>query len=360
MIIEMITDNWKIAEDFVAGTLPEAELNALNTRLETDPLFSVEFYDCVNMLRSLQDSGKHKQFKNLLVNIQKTEKKENASSWKVRTIPLRTHYYRTAAIAAGMALVTTLSVFSIVNNNEKRRSSQYSLLKRELETIKRSQNALIKNINEKQNSPVAQANYSGTGFALSNDGYFITNYHVTEGADSVYIQNRDGEYFKASLVAIDAQSDLAILKVDNKHFRFGKTDVPYIFAPSKKQIGTKIFTLGYPQDEIVYNEGYISAKNGYEGDSIQYRLEVPANPGQSGSPVMDANGNVVAIISGKESETEGTTFAVGTKAINNLVNSLPKSAKLSLPKNNKLNHLTREQQIEKMEYYTCSVKVYKK
>ena len=57
-------------------------------------------------------------------------------------------------------------------------------------------------------------------------------------------------------------------------------DVPYAFSKSKINIGSSIFTLGYPNEEIVYKEGYISGKNGFEGDTMQYRLEMMAQPGQ--------------------------------------------------------------------------------
>jgi S1-C subfamily serine protease len=362
MVIEMTRDfnNWELAEAYVSGRIPEAEVSALKDRLQTDPVFAADFQECINMLRSLADSSKQKQFRNLLVNIHQEEGVETKPSWKVRTIPLKTHYIRTGAIAAGIALLTTLSTFWIVTHNEKKRSSQYSLLRRELETIKRSQNALIRNINVTQSKPVAPANYSGTGFAITNDGYFVTNYHVTEGADSVYIQNKDGEYFKAHIVSFDAKADVAVLKVEHKNFRFGKSEVPYTFASHKKTLGAQIYTLGYPQDEIVYNEGYISANNGFQGDSMQYRLELPASPGQSGAPVLDANGNIIGIVTGKESESEGTTYAVSSKAVYELIQSLPKDQNIRLPKSNKLAKLSRDQQIEKLEYYTCSVKVYKK
>jgi len=352
--------NWQLAEAFVAGSLPEAELLALNTRLETDPVFASEFFECVDTLRTISESSKQKQFRNMLVSIHQGETvADSPSAWKVRTIPLRTHYLRTGAVAAGIALLTTLSTFWIVSHNEKKRSSQYSLLKRELETIKRSQSAIIRNINEPQPvAPVAPANFSGTGFAISNDGYFVTNYHVTEGADSVYILNKNGEYFKAHIVTFDEKNDVAILKVEQKDFRFAKGEVPYTFASTKKTLGAKVFTLGYPQDEIVYNEGYISSKNGFLGDSMQYRLEMPAVPGQSGAPVVDNNGNIIALITGKESETSGTTYAVSTKAIHKLITG--SDLKLKLPRSNKLSRLSREQQVEKIESFTYSVKVYKR
>ncbi len=348
---------WNLAERYVEGTLPEADTEVLYKRLSEDQPFAVEFNECVNLLRSLDGSGKQARFKSMLGDIHSDMTKKEAAP---RTIPIRTHYLRTAAIAAGIALFTSLATFWVIEHNNKKIASQYSLLRRDLETYKRSQNQIINNIKSQKAAPAAQVRYTGTGFAISNDGYIVTNYHVTEGADSIYIQDNDGQYLKTHLVSFDEQSDVALLKVDDKSFRFGKGDVPYTFEPSKRKLGTKVFTLGYPQEEVVYNQGYISSKNGYNGDSLQYRLQIPANPGQSGAPVVDERGEIVAIITGKESETEGTTYAVNAKAVIDLVRNLPKENNVRLPKVNRLGKLTREQQIEKLETYTCSIKVYKK
>jgi serine protease Do len=357
----MITDNniWSLAEAYVAGSLPASEAGALQRRLETDPAFATEFNECTNLLQSLNGSGSQARFKTMLANIHGDMEGNKATP--SRTIPLRTHYLRTAGIAAGIALLTSLTTFWAIQHNNKKIASQYSLLRRDLETYKRSQTQVINSIkNPKTAAPVAEARYTGTGFAISNDGYIVTNYHVTEGADSIYIQNHDGQYLKTNLISFDEKSDVAILKVEDKGFRFAKGDVPYTFETSKRKLGTRVFTLGFPQDEVVYNQGYISSKNGYNGDSMQYRLQIPANPGQSGAPVVGENGEIVAIITGKESETEGTTYAVNAKAVTDLIHSLPKENNIHLPKTNKLAKLTREQQIEKLEVYTCSIKVYKK
>lgn len=346
-------NTWLLAERYVNGSIPAEELVGLHKRLEEDAPFALEFQEHVNLILSLEGSGKQKRFRNLVSSIQNESR---ALSRKIRTIPLKQHYIRTAAVAAGIALLTTLSTVFVVNNSEKKRTSQYSLLKREMETIKRSQNALLQSVNNKP--AVAAANYSGTGFALTNDGYIVTNYHVTEGADSVYIQNKAGEYYRAKVVAVDPKSDVAILKVDSKNFKFGKTDVPYTFAATKRNIGSRVYTLGFPQDDIVYNEGYISSRNGFMGDSMQYSLELPANPGQSGAPVVDASGNVIGIVTGKETETEGRTYAVSTKAIYDLLSGM--DADIDMPKVNKLGKMSREEQLLKLQNYTCSVKVFKK
>ena len=351
---------WELAEAWIDGRMNAADRQLLEERKHIDPVFAAEFQEAVNMLQSLQGSGEHKRFKTALAQAQKAASLQQEHTIVPKTISLVRNHWRTAAIAASIAIITSLATFSITRHNDKKIASQYSLLRRDLETYKRSQNKLIKDIKEQSTvTPQLEARYTGTGFALTNDGYLVTSYHVIAGADSVYIQNRDGNYYKTHVVAFNEANDVAVLKVEDKKFKFGKQDIPYTIAKSKKKLGARVFTLGFPQDEIVYNEGYISAKNGYNGDSSQYRLDIPAGPGQSGSPVADASGNIIGIITGKESENEAT-YAVASEAIIDLLNSIPEKNKIRLNSYSRLGKLGREQQIEKMEYYTLAIKVYKK
>jgi serine protease Do len=352
----MSTDNhiWILAEAYVSGSLAGTEYDTLQNRIATDPIFAAAFNESVNLLRSLKGAGDQVRFRNMLHEIHSGQ----AENKNTRTIPLRKHYLRTASVAAGIAVLTSFITYWGFNTTNKKSISQYSVLRRDIENIKRSQNELIQNINKKNTPPPpSPVKYTGTGFAITNEGYLATNYHVTDGADSIYIQNHEGDYFKASVVAYDPQTDIAILKVDDENFRFGKGDVPYTFSGSKAGLGARVYTLGFPEDEIIYNEGYISAKNGFENDSMQYRLELPADPGQSGAPVLDTHGNVLAIVTARGSQSEGNTYAVSSRALLQLLHKL---TDVHLSKTNKLSSLSREQQIGKLEYYTCSVKVYKK
>jgi serine protease Do len=363
----MSIDNyiWQMAESYCAGNMTEQQVLELEKRQQENPAFAADFQESVNLILSLQNSGRQTKFRSMLQDIaadteQKTEK-------TTRTIPLKTHYWRTAAVAAGMALVTSIGSVLVYHQTDHAAKSSITQLSKkldnELQTIKTNQHQLnqkIDKINANQPAPgPGPGNMSGTGFAITNDGYIATNYHVAKEADSLYIQTHDGSYHKAFIVAFDDKTDVAILQVQDKNFRFSKTDVPYTFATSKVGLGARVFTLGFPGDEIVYSEGYISSKNGLHGDSAQYRLELPAAPGQSGAPIVDANGDILGLVTSKETATEGTTYAVSSKAVLQLVHSMAKPDNLHLPKANKLGKLSREQQIKKLEEYTCIVQVYK-
>lgn len=357
----MSTENniWSITERFAEGTLTAEEKQALEARLQIDEAFRNEFEEALGLLRSLQARGAHEQFRQSLKSIHS----EMQTPARPRQISLKSHYLRTGAVAASVALLTSFGISWMHNRHQEDvpRYSELRKVKTELEGIKQSQNRIIRDLDNKANKPAIDNKYSGTGFALSNDGYVVTNYHVTEGADSVYIQTRNGDYFKASTVSFDAQADIAILKVESRKFRFSKQQnaLPYTFASGKKSLGERIYTLGYPQDEIVYNEGYISSKNGFLGDSMQYRLDLPAEPGQSGAPVVDASGSIIGIVSGKDAQSSNITYAVSSNTLLRMLRNIPQGKSITLPKNSKMNGLSREKQIEKLQEFTCVVNVYK-
>lgn len=360
----MSIDNyiWQMAENYCSGNMTGQEVLELEKRQQEDPVFAADFQECVGMILSIQNSGRQAKFRSMLKDIAASTPEKAEEKTSTRTIPLRAHYLRTAAIAAGIALITSISSVFVYRQSDRSGKSavtQLSKLHNELETIKTNQHQLNQKIEKINANPPAPGNLSGTGFAITNNGYVATNYHVAKEADSLYIQTHDGQYHKAFIVAFDDKTDVAILQVQDKNFRFSKTEVPYTFATAKAGLGARVFTLGFPGDEIVYSEGYISAKNGLRGDSAQYRLELPAAPGQSGAPIVDGNGDILGIVTSKETATEGTTYAVSSKAVLQLVHSMAKPDNLHLPKANKLSKLSREQQIKKLEEYTCIVQVYK-
>lgn len=286
-----------------------------------------------------------------------------------KIIALPPLFWRTTAVAACVALITSSITYWSITPSIKKNDSQYNKISREVEHIKtglKNNTADIESIKKSANTqpvqPASQAKFTGTGFALTNDGYFVTAWHVVNQGnfDSVYIQNNEGLYYKAVLVSHDDKADIAIMKVDKKNFRFGKSDLPYTIAKSKALLGARIFTIGYPNNDEVYAEGYISSRNGFEGDNLQYTLDLPAAHGQSGSPVVDAKGNIIGILTAVGSPGEANTYAVSTTALYDLIKESPAIAKVHQHRNNRLSWLGREQQIEKMEDYTFSVKVYKK
>jgi serine protease Do len=123
------------------------------------------------------------------------------------------------------------------------------------------------------------------------------------------------------------------------------------------------FTLGFPREEIVYGEGYLSSQTGYRGDSTAYQVAISVNPGNSGGPLLDEKGNVIGIISGKQTSSEGATFAIKTDYLFRAISSIPtdslKNNSIRMSRKNVLAKLARKDQIKKIQESVYMVKVFK-
>jgi serine protease Do len=364
MISEQNINEW--AERYLQHTLTEQEMGQLKEALENDTLLELHWNRTLEIMETFESRKERHAIRNLIQSVA-----ANPNEWASETpesknnspiLPFR-KYMRVTAAAASLIFCSSLLTYFIANkNNGKVDQHQFTTLRRELEHVKDSQSKIIDSLNkQKANAAMAQqldenALYGGTGFAISNDGYLATNYHVVEGANAIYVQTSKGDK-KAFIVAREPNADIAILKIEDNDFRFSKTALPYSISNSTSNIGQQVFSIGYPKDDIVYNQGYISCQKGFNGDTESYQLEMTANPGQSGSPVFDKAGNVIAVITGKQSNTSGTTYAVQAGELVDLVQSLPKSQHIALPLGTKTGKAERTEQVKKMKDYVFSIKV---
>lgn len=277
----------------------------------------------------------------------------------VVTMTSRRRTWYSVAAAASIALVTSLATMAIMQRSAKNSyTAKYEDVRRVLNNIQRSQNALIRDINNKNAGPVNPGTYGGTCFAISRNGYMVTNYHVIAGADSIYLQNNKGEAFKAVSVFEDVSSDLAVLRVADSTFR--SAPLPYTLKKEPSRLGQEVFSMGYPRDEIVFGMGYISAQTGFNGDTLAYQVSIPVNPGNSGAPLLDMNGELIGIITGRQSTSEGIAFAVKSGHLKRLLEELPKEKfnRKDLKQKNQLLGLPRVEQARKLEEFVYMVKVY--
>ena len=268
-----------------------------------------------------------------------------------------------AASVAIVAVFSTLWLSGYYKTLEKT-TTNYSALRRDMNTVKKNvnaQNAVIRNINSgKQHDDGSASNFGGTGFIISANGYVVTNYHVVKGADSVHLQSTKGESFRAKVIYIDPSHDLAMLRINDSTFAPLK-NAPYTFKEAPSELGEDVYTIGYPRDEVVYGQGYLSSRTGYAGDTTAYQISIPVNPGNSGGPVLDSRGNVIGIISGKQTGIDGASFAIKTEALLKSIAAVPVDSldnKLIISKKNALGGLKRTEQVKKIQDYVYLVKVY--
>jgi serine protease Do len=270
--------------------------------------------------------------------------------------------HRIISIAAAVSVVAvsgTLLTGALTGLFSTKQQSAYQALRLEVERLKRSQRALINGINEARENPddaVVESGFIGTGMALNADGYVLTSSHVVKGARTIYISNSRYEQLKVEEVYRDEKLDIAVLKVVEEDFQsFG--EIPYSLKHSPSDPGERVFTLGYPREDVVYNEGSVSSVTGFEGDTTAYQVAIPVNPGNSGGPLFDSQGNLVGIISGRNIGAEGASFAIQSRYI---IDYLQKNAeeKLAVTSHKTLKGLDRPTQIKKLKDFVFMVKVF--
>jgi S1-C subfamily serine protease len=273
-------------------------------------------------------------------------------------------YLPTMAVAASVAIVTvigTLLTLDYLHSLENRQISYYKELRRELNSIKNTQRS-IANATISNNSGVKPITYSATGFLISSNGYIVTNRHVIAGADSIYVESKVDELcrYKAKEVYRDKLSDLAVLKIADPDFPTSMK-IQYGFKTRESDLGEPVYTLAFPREDMVYGDGTISSKTGFEGDTAAYQISIPVNPGNSGAPVLDDRGNLIGIISGKHTAAESAAFAIKSKYLLTLIRSIPSDSlpePILLPVKNSLRDMRRPEQIKYLQNLVFNVKVY--
>ena len=203
--------------------------------------------------------------------------------------------------------------------------------------------------------PQQSTDWSGSGFALNN-GYICTNYHVVDGAKSIEIRGVQGDFttsYSAKVIASDKFNDLAILKIDDADFK-GFGTIPYKVKTSMADVGEEIFVLGYPLtttmgDEIKLTTGVVSSRTGYQGDVSLYQISAPIQPGNSGGPLFDSQGNLIGIVSAKHTGAENVGYAIKASYLRNLMES--SLSEYVLPTNNSVSSLPLTGKVQKVKCF---------
>jgi len=181
------------------------------------------------------------------------------------------------------------------------------------------------------NGNVPQARGEGSGFIVSADGYILTNAHVVENADEVTVRTTDRREYTAKVVGVDAQTDVAVLKIEAKNLptvRLGD--------PSKLRPGEWVVAIGSPFGfENSVTAGIVSATSrampgGNYTPFIQ--TDVAVNPGNSGGPLFNLDGEVVGINSQIYSRTGGymgVSFAIPIDVASGVKDQLIKTGRVA-------------------------------
>lgn len=197
------------------------------------------------------------------------------------------------------------------------------------------------------NAPASGVVTSGTGFLLSQSGLIATNWHVVaDGKNiSVAFPSLNGSA-SAEVVIRDKVNDLALLRVsDPAKLPSACHELPFTLVTSNGvTLGERVSTVGYPLTSMLgsspkFAEGVISSKSGWQDDPRTLQISAQVQPGSSGSPLFDSDGNVIGIVvatldAGKVYQAasalpQNVNFAVKSDYLLNLFAMLPAGESLA-------------------------------
>lgn len=353
-----------LLDGYVNGTLSAEERQRLDARLATDEAFRERVEEHARLTSALKFYHDRTTLKNLLNQFHEEIDREDkpvvvlnqparvaGSVWKRYLIPM--------SVAASIALFSVLGTLLITRNLEAEQTTAYKELRRTVDQIKKSQTLIMKGIQESKGKSNTLTIYAGTGFLISANGFIATSYHVVRDADSVYIENPKFGQLKAAVYYSDPDNDVAILKIVTPGFAPGR--LPFVIQSVESDLGEYACTLGYPREDVVFGEGSVSASTGYRQNMNSYQVSVPVNPGNSGGPLLNANGDLIGMISGIQTETSGATFAIKSTVLLDVLKAAPAdslSEPVVLPKQNTIRRASRVDQIKKWKELVFMIRVY--
>lgn len=169
----------------------------------------------------------------------------------------------------------------------------------------------------------------GSGFVISKDGYILTNNHVIADAKDIFVTLVDGKEYKADVVGADERTDIALLKVDAK----GLPPLE-IGNPADLKKGQWVMAIGSPFGlDSTVTVGIVSAINRDTGDYLPFiQTDVAVNPGNSGGPLLNLQGEVVGVnsqIISRSGGFMGISLAIPIDEAMNVVDQLKKHGKVT-------------------------------
>ena len=175
----------------------------------------------------------------------------------------------------------------------------------------------------------------GSGFVVSKDGYAVTNNHVIDGADEIYVKFSNGREYRTKLVGTSPEVDIAVLKIDSN-----ETFKPLEFANSDQvQIGQWSIAFGNPlglNDSMTVGIVSAAGRSSLGIEEIENFIQTDAaiNQGNSGGPLIDITGKVIGVNTAIYSQSGGSVgigFAIPTNLVTTVKDSIIATGKFEKP-----------------------------
>jgi serine protease Do len=360
------------ADRFAKGEMSNEEKIYFEDLRKNNPELDQAVVEQLFFLNQLDNYSSTKNFKSLLAGVEGKLISENfltrttatPTNTKARLVSLWHRYKKDIAVAASIAGVVSIFMATAISTANKG-NTDTTLLVEKINEQKEKTKAIEKSLKEIKLNVVAprqivDSRFRATGFMVDATGnYIVTNAHVVkEAKNNLIVENIKGDQFYAKAVYINEDQDLAIIKITDSTFK-NLAAVPYSIRKNTPDLGEQIFLMGYPKAEIVYGEGYVSAKNGHDMNPVYCQISTSANEGNSGSPVITNNGELIGIVTSSERNASGVVYAIKSSNIFTAISDLKnqkEDEKIKLASNPSLKGLSRVAQIKKMESYVFMIK----
>ncbi len=198
------------------------------------------------------------------------------------------------------------------------------------DAVSKAKNAVVKiDIQKKKDGKLSPAG-SGSGFIFSSDGLFLTNSHVIHGADRLEVTLLDGTREEGFIVGEDPDADLAVGKIYGGNF-----NAAVLGDSSSLNIGQWVIAIGNPLGyQHSVTAGVVSAlgrslrtQNGRLIDSV-IQSDAALNPGNSGGPMIDTNGEVVGVNTAIIARAQGLSFSIDINLAKDIAGQLIRNGKV--------------------------------
>jgi len=352
-------------ERYIRGEMLPEERKFFEELRKSNPGVDQMVVEHTLFLHLMERYGDRRNFKSTLQDVHNElfESGQIRQTQETRIVRLWLKYRKTVAVAASIAGITALAISGITSYfTPKADVTRIEYLNSKVSLLEKGQKSINDKLNKSQTKIPVEAEFKlgGTGFMVDPRGYILTNAHVIANSTVVIVENNKGQQFKTNIVYISPNSDLAFLKIVDSEYKAPPV-LPYAISRGNIELGEQIFTLGYPRNEIVYGEGYLSAKTGYLGDTLACQIAVAANPGNSGGPVLDRNGEIIGVLSNRQVQAQGAVFAVRSRNIFIALQEMKSDSSLAsirLPLNSTIKNMDRVQQVKKIQEFIYLVKSY--
>ena len=179
----------------------------------------------------------------------------------------------------------------------------------------------------------------GSGFVIDKDGHVVTNYHVVQDAEDVYVSFSNEDQLEARVVGVDPSTDLALLKIAAEDKR---ALAPLALGDSDSvRVGDSAIAIGSPYGRartvtagiVSALQRQIQAPNGFTIDKV-IQTDAPINRGNSGGPLLNARGEVVGVNAQILSENGGNVgigFAIPVNTVKEVVAELIEHGRVEHP-----------------------------